>query len=117
MKALALVALIFSASPLAGNQTIFPPVTAATFVGTWEALFPAEIHPPTLWHMEISAAGNSYLAQITVGTSCIVRRLVASEIKDGVVKLHYAVGRQSSRGLDAVRYEVQPLAEFTSGSR
>jgi hypothetical protein len=42
--------------------------------------------------MEINKKGDSYLAQITVGTACIVRHLIASDIKDGVVKLHFGRG-------------------------
>ena len=60
-------------------------------IGTWEAVM--GLHPATLWHLEINKNSDSYIAQITVGnTHCVVRRLVASDIKNGVVKLHFGKG-------------------------
>jgi hypothetical protein len=73
-----------------GNETVYPPLDAVSIVGTWEALLPYD--PATLWHIEMRAKGESYMAQITVGTQPVIRRLVASEVRDGVVKLHFGKG-------------------------
>ena len=40
----------------------------------------------------MKANGDSYMVQVTVGSDYIIRRLVASDVKDGVVKLHFGKG-------------------------
>lgn len=89
--ALWLVALL--SVPVHATQTVWPPLTKDSFVGVWEAIFPDRSH---LLHMEIRAQGDSYLTWVTIRYApdeparvgqCW--RLVASEIRDGVVKLHF----------------------------
>jgi hypothetical protein len=91
VKSFLLIAFVLLASPLCGDEVVYPPLNNDTIAGTWEALM--ELHPATLWHMEINKNGESYMAQITVGSkTCIVRRLVGSDIKNGIVKLHFDKG-------------------------
>ena len=90
LRVISILAGCFIALTAPGTQTIYPPLNAVSIVGTWEALLPYD--PATLWHIEMRANGDSYMAQITVGTECVIRRLVASDVKDGVVKLHFGKG-------------------------
>jgi len=75
------------------TQTVWPPLTKDSFVGVWEAIFPDRSH---LLHMEIRAQGDSYLTWVTIRYSpdeparvSQCWRLVASDIRDGVVKLRF----------------------------
>ena len=81
LRVISILAGCFIALAAPGTQTIYPPLNAVSIVGTWEALLPYD--PATLWHIEMRANGDSYMAQITVGTECVIRRLVASDVKDG----------------------------------
>jgi len=86
MKTL-LVAILIGTSSAVADQVVDPPLTSDTLVGVWERL--DGNNPPTLWRMEINETGKSYLAQITVGTRCILRQLTFSEVKEGKIRLHF----------------------------
>ena len=101
VKLFALITLVLWATPICGTEVVDPPLNSATIIGTWEAVM--GVHPATLWHMEINKNGNSYMAQITVGgTHCVIRHLVASDIKNGVVKLHFGKGVTKDMPSDAL---------------
>ena len=87
MKLTIAVVFILMSLCVIANEEVYPPLTTETLIGAWEAL-PYQ-NPPTLWHMEINRTGASYLVQITVGTPCIVRRLISSEVRDGYTRLHF----------------------------
>jgi hypothetical protein len=96
MKAFIALVLALGTVSVGADQVVYPPLTSDTIAGSWEALLPQQ--PPTLWHVEINKKGESYLAQITVGASCIIRRLVLSDVRDGQVKLHF--DKASSHGVE-----------------
>lgn len=90
------IALATVLAPLlayAAETPPFPILNAENLVGSWEALYsPSPLGIPyALYHLEINKSGDSFLTQTTIGeSSCIVRRLLSSEIKDGIVTLHFA---------------------------
>ncbi len=92
MKARAALCLLACLTlPSHATQTVYPPLTKETLVGVWEAIFPNRDH---LLHMEIRPNGDSYLLWVTVGGSgCSCWRLVASDVRNGVVKLRFGLGR------------------------
>jgi len=100
-RAMAFLLAILVTCPGSANQTVPPPITRATFVGTWEALFGT---PDWLLHMEISEKGDSYLCYPT-GVGCSCWRLLDLDIKNGVVKLHF--GDRFSRGGDVLGPELR----------
>jgi hypothetical protein len=75
------------------NQVVCPALTKESFVGVWEAIFPDRGH---LLHMDIRSRGDSYLTWITLGTDCSCWRLVESNVRNGIVKLHF--GRSCGGG-------------------
>ena len=93
MRALVVLALMFGGMRVCATQVVDPPINTDTIVGVWEALWCQ--NPATLWRMEINKSGDSFLAQITVGSSCVVRRLLSSEISEGKVKLHFEAVRDT----------------------
>jgi hypothetical protein len=75
------------AIPGHATETVYPPLTRETLVGTWEAIFPERSQ---LMHMEIRSHGDSYLTWGPVGGSgCQCWHLVASDVQNGVVKLRF----------------------------
>ncbi len=86
----ALISLSVSA-----NQETIPSLDKNDLVGTWQALMGQR--SPTLFHMEINATGDSYLVQ--------VRRLLSSEVRDGVVRLRFEA-TQSKELREVMLYDV-----------
>jgi hypothetical protein len=72
--------------PVHATETVWPPLAKGSFIGVWEAIFPDRAH---LLHMEIRAQGDSYLTWVTIGYACQCWRLIASDVRDGVVKLRF----------------------------
>ncbi|MEY2487361.1 MAG: hypothetical protein QOH39_3009 [Verrucomicrobiota bacterium] len=89
---ISLATMIACAAATVANETIFPPVNDQTIVGVWEALLEPPPAPLTLFRMEISATGDSYLSQTTAGNPDFVLFKVVpgdSKISNGTIAFHF----------------------------
>jgi hypothetical protein len=104
MKLILIFLTVFSVFIASATVVVDPPLTDETLVGVWEALNPQ--WAPHLWHMEINKNVDSYLVEVSIGLasdaeqtslrSCVVRKLVFSEVRNGNVTLHFATTTKDS---------------------